>query len=76
MEIERLVRMANDIARFWKAEPDHEESVAGVAGHLTRFWDPRMRREIIAHAASGGEGLEPLALEAVRRLPPPPARVA
>lgn len=76
MEIERLVRMANDIARFWKAEPDHDEAVGGVATHLTRFWDPRMRREIIAHAATGGAGLEPLALEAVKRLPPPPARAA
>lgn len=76
MEIERLVRMANDIARFWKAEPDHGEAVAGVAGHLARFWDPRMRRELISHAAAGGEGLEPLALEAVKRLPPPPAHAA
>lgn len=69
MEIERLVRMANDIAHFWQAEPDHEDAVAGISGHLVRFWDPRMRREIAAHAAGGGHGLEPLALEAVRRLP-------
>lgn len=76
MEIERLVRMANDIAHFWHGEPDHEEAVAGVASHLTRFWEPRMRRSIIDHAAAGGAGLEPLALEAVKRLPEPPARAA
>ena len=73
MEIERLVKMANDIARFFEAEPDHAEAVSGVAGHLTRFWDPRMRREIAAHAAAGGAGLSPLALEAVGRLATPAA---
>lgn len=74
MEIERLVRMANDIARFFQAEPDHETAVSGVAGHITRFWDPRMRREILAHDAAGGAGLTELAREAVKRLPPPASR--
>lgn len=70
MEIERLVKMANDIARFFEAEPDHAEAVNGIVGHITRFWDPRMRREIVAHAHSGGEGLSAIAREAVLRLPP------
>jgi formate dehydrogenase subunit delta len=69
MDIERLVKMANDIANFFQSEPDHEEAVKGVAGHITRFWDPRMRRELGGHVASGGAGLSPLALEAVKRLP-------
>jgi len=69
MDIERLVKMANDIANFFHSEPDHEEAVKGVAGHITRFWDPRMRRELSAHVASGGAGLNPLALEAAKRIP-------
>jgi formate dehydrogenase subunit delta len=69
MDIERLVKMANDIANFFHSEPDHEEAVKGVAGHITRFWDPRMRRELSAHVASGGAGLSPLALEAAKRIP-------
>jgi len=69
MDIERLVKMANDIASFFQSEPDHEEAVKGVAGHITRFWDPRMRRELGGHVASGGAGLSPLALEAAKRIP-------
>jgi len=68
MDIGRLVAMANDIAAFFDAEPDKAIAIEGVRFHLTRFWDPRMRREIIAHASAGGAGLEPTALAAVRLL--------
>lgn len=60
--------MANDIGNFFKSEPDHALAVAGVANHLRRFWDPRMRREIVAHLDGGGEGLSELAREAVSKL--------
>jgi formate dehydrogenase subunit delta len=70
MEIERLVKMVNDIARFFEADPDHAEAVKGIVGHITRFWDPRMRREIVAHAKAGGGDLSALAREAVLNLPP------
>ncbi|MGH8159592.1 MAG: formate dehydrogenase subunit delta [Rhodanobacter sp.] len=68
MNIERLVTMANDIATYFTSEPDHAAAVEGVRDHLTRFWDPVMRRQIKAHAAVGGNGLLPLAREAVDRL--------
>jgi formate dehydrogenase subunit delta len=50
--------MANDIGNFFKADPDPLEAARGVAAHLKRFWDPRMRREIIAHYRTGAEGLD------------------
>ncbi len=65
MRIERLVTMANDIAAFFRSEPDKAEAARGVAGHVRRFWDPRMRREIIAHYRQGGEGLDDLAREGI-----------
>jgi formate dehydrogenase subunit delta len=68
MNIEHLVQMANQISQFFESQPDHAEAVTGVADHLQRFWDPRMRKEIIAHAEAGGRELRPLALEAVTRL--------
>ena len=68
MAVERLVAMANDIARYFASEPDPEAGVSGVAGHLRKFWDPRMRRQLIAHLDSGGAGLDDLARLAVRRL--------
>ena len=67
MDIHHLVKMANDIANFFKSEPDHQVALDGIAGHIRRFWDPRMRRTIIQWVDDGnGEGLQPLALEALK----------
>ncbi len=49
MHIDSLVRMANQIGAFFEAMPDRDEALDGVAQHLTRFWEPRMRRELLAH---------------------------
>jgi formate dehydrogenase subunit delta len=64
----RLVHDANQIARFFAAYP-RDEALAGVLDHIQKFWEPRMRRQIIAHAAEGGDGLDELALAAVKKLP-------
>jgi len=46
--------------------PDAQEARAGIAGHLQRFWDPRMRREIVAHVEQrGGAGLDAIVREAI-----------
>jgi len=71
MSAESLVRMANDIGHFFAAEPKRADAVAGIANHIRRFWDPRMRRQIAGHLAAGGEGLDELAREAIASLPPP-----
>lgn len=65
MRIERLVSMANDIGNFFNSEPDKTVAAAGVANHLRRFWDPRMRTQIVEHYREGGEGLEPIVRAAV-----------
>jgi formate dehydrogenase subunit delta len=70
MDIHHLVTMANQIAEFFKtSNPDHAEAVAATTQHLHGFWDPRMRREIIAHLkVNSGEGLSDIAREAVGAL--------
>jgi formate dehydrogenase subunit delta len=68
MNIERLVRMANDIGNFFKSEPEHAVAVDGVASHIKRFWDPRMRKEIVAYVDGGGSDLMDLVREAVLKL--------
>jgi len=65
VRVERLVSMANDIGAFFNAEPDKAEAAKSVAGHLTRYWDPRMRREIVAHYREGGAGLDPIVRSAI-----------
>ena len=68
MNIERLVEMVYDIANFFHSEPDHAAAVAGVAGHLRKFWEPRMRKQILAHLDAGGHGLSDLGREGVEAL--------
>ncbi|MGH8255445.1 MAG: formate dehydrogenase subunit delta [Steroidobacteraceae bacterium] len=73
MSVHSLVKMANDIGRFFASEPKRADAVAGIANHIQRSWDPRMLRQIIAHLRSGGEGLEDLPREAVGLLKLPTA---
>lgn len=69
MKIEALVKMANEISHFFEGEAGQTEAPAAVASHLRRYWEPRMRRDIVAHYdARGGEGLEEVALKAVALL--------
>lgn len=65
--VDTLVKMANQIGDFFAAQRSMD-SAAGAAEHLAKFWDPRMRAGIIAHLEHGGAGLNPTALEAVKRL--------
>jgi formate dehydrogenase subunit delta len=58
MDAHKLVKMANEIAAFFEAEPDRGAKLEAVAGHLRRFWDPRMRRELLRWVDDHqGEGL-------------------
>lgn len=66
----RLVYMANQIGKFFVSE-DKATATEAIADHLKHFWDPRMRAEIVAHLAAGGEGLDPAVREAVASLDPP-----
>lgn len=68
MDIERLVRMANDIGAYFVSEPDRAAAIAGMASHLERFWEPRMRRQVIAHLETGGAGLDDLPRAAIADL--------
>jgi formate dehydrogenase subunit delta len=65
---ERLVSMANDIGAFFNAEADKAVAAQSVASHIKRYWDPRMRREIVTHYRDGGAGLDPLVRSAVALL--------
>ena len=66
--VDHLIQMANDIGHFFQSEPDHEAAVAGVAAHIRRYWEPRMRKHIFAHLDQGGAGLTDIARDAIARL--------
>jgi formate dehydrogenase subunit delta len=67
MNAERLVAMANDIAAFFDAESG-TQAAGEVCRHLLKFWDPRMRDQIVGYAAADGSGLCRTAREAVKLL--------
>ncbi|HWY13719.1 MAG TPA: formate dehydrogenase subunit delta [Rhizomicrobium sp.] len=55
---EKLVYMANQIAKFFAAQGE-ERAARGVADHLQKFWDPVMRRDFLAAAAKDSSSLHP-----------------
>jgi len=65
--LDRLVMMANQIGRFFTPQRGGD-AVAGIADHLEKFWDPRMKENIVAHWRAGGAGLDGPVREAVGRL--------
>ena len=66
---EHLIKMANDIGHFFRAEPDREDAVAGIANHIAKYWTKPMREKLTAHLSRDGDSdLEDLPREAVQRL--------
>jgi formate dehydrogenase subunit delta len=65
MNIDHLIKMANEIGSFFISESAPGQAPRDVANHLRRFWEPRMRREIVAHLSRGGAGLTDVARDAV-----------
>jgi len=66
---DQLVKMANDIGHFFRAEPQREDAIAGIANHIDKFWTKRMRDKLRMHITQGGDaGLEDLPREALKRL--------
>ena len=67
MDLDNLARMANRIGEFFEAFPDRAEAMTGVADHIGRFWEPRMRRQILAMLDTpAGDALSPLVADALR----------
>jgi formate dehydrogenase subunit delta len=65
MRIERLVAMINNISTFFAAEPEPGVAARGVESHVSRFFDPQMRRQIIEHYRDGGAGLSDVSRSAL-----------
>jgi formate dehydrogenase subunit delta len=55
---EKLAYMANQVAKFFAAQGE-EKAAKGVADHLQKFWNPDMRRDFLAAAATGNLKLHP-----------------
>jgi len=71
MDPANLIRMANRIGDFFELMSDREEALEGVANHLHKFWEPRLRNALLAwvdaHPAgyAGELELKPIVLQAI-----------
>jgi formate dehydrogenase subunit delta len=68
MEIEKLIKMANQIGDFFEAYPDAELAKKDIANHLERFWNSVMIKSIVAHVKQQqGVGLHPRVVDAIQQ---------
>ncbi len=68
MTVDKLARMANEIASFFRAYPE-EEACAGIRDHIVAFWTLGMRSTFLASAKAGNPGLDPLVAKALKTWP-------
>ena len=64
---DRLIYMANQIGTFFRSQ-GADKAVPGIAEHIRKFWDPRMKSAILAHLDAGGDGLDPPVRDAIASL--------
>jgi formate dehydrogenase subunit delta len=48
MDVHHLVDMANRIGDFFSSMPDRSEAKSGIALHIKKFWEPRMKQLLIS----------------------------
>lgn len=60
------VRMVSDIVVQFAHRPA-DDAAAAIAAHLTRFWDPRMRRRLVA-AVDAGADVDPVVTRVAQML--------
>ena len=68
MKADLMVHNANQIALYFASFP-REEAVEGVLDHIMKFWERRMKDQLLDYVGKGGTGLHELVLEAVKRMP-------
>ena len=54
--IDHLIQMANSIGDFFEALPDRQEGLHGIADHIKKFWEPRMRTTMLDFLAEHPDG--------------------
>jgi formate dehydrogenase subunit delta len=69
MNTDLMIKMLNEISAFFAGEDDHEQAARDIQNHVHRYWEPRMRAQLLEYFAQRqGAGLSDLALKAVQLL--------
>lgn len=68
MDTHNLIAMANRIGQFFESFSDRDEALEGISNHIHKFWEPRMRRALLAHVDEGSsDRLLPIVRDAIRQ---------
>jgi formate dehydrogenase subunit delta len=67
MSHDKLAYMANQIGRFFQSQRQ-DTAIAAIEDHLRKFWDPRMRKALLAQLAAGSIELDPAVRQAVENM--------
>jgi formate dehydrogenase subunit delta len=66
VNIDLLIKMANEIGDFFGGTTEPEAAARDVATHIRRYWEPRMRAQMLQYYEQRqGAGLTDLARNAV-----------
>jgi formate dehydrogenase subunit delta len=69
MSTAKLVRMANQIASFFRSYPD-DQAIRGIHHHLVAFWTLNMRAALLANVDGGEHEPDPLVAKALLTFAP------
>lgn len=67
MSPDKMRYQANQIATFFASQPE-DEQIDGVADHINKFWDPRMRAKLFEIADQSTEGFKPMLVAALAKI--------
>jgi formate dehydrogenase subunit delta len=62
-----VARLGHDLVRNFESLPPDKAAVE-IATHIRKFWEPRMRHDLLAHIRWGDTSLHPLLVRAAEDL--------
>ncbi|MBZ6078388.1 formate dehydrogenase subunit delta [Microvirga puerhi] len=65
MTTQKLARMANQIADFFRSYPE-QQAITGIRDHIAAFWTPHMRDALLADLERGEGKLDLLVTKALQ----------
>lgn len=66
-DVPPVVRLGHDLVRNFEALPP-EKAATAIATHIRKFWEPRMRQDLLARIRFGDTTLHPLLVRAAEDL--------
>lgn len=65
MNTDLMIKMLNEISAFFDGEDDKEHAAREVKDHVIKFWEPRMRAQLLEYFEKRkGAGMSELAVKA------------